>query len=138
MLRAALTVGLLSLSSSPEARHLPPGLQAARILDGSARLEVVPGKPDAHLTLLEPGVYFTADGYAAVEVATLQLQANLKAVEARVRDYERQALMPCPTVEPAPSIGGWSTRHLLIAGVVGLAAGALGAVVLHGMAGGGR
>lgn len=132
MLRAALTVGLLTLASSPEAHPLPADTRAARVLSGTALL-VVADAPSGRLTLLPEGVFFTTDGYAALDIATKQLQANLRAVEARVKDYESAALVPSPTAEAPRLASGWDTRTVLLVGVVGVFVGVVGGVVLHGV-----
>lgn len=131
MLRTALTVGLLTLSSSPEPHPLPPDVNAARVLSGTALL-VTKDAPEGRLTLLPEGVYFNADGYQRLSIATQSLQASLRAMEARVKEYEAQALTPCPLVEP-PTLKGWSARDVLLAGAVGVVVGVAGAVVLHGL-----
>lgn len=130
MLRTALTVGLLTFASAPEAHPLPPNTQAARVLSGTALL-VASDAPEGRLTLLPEGVFFTSAGYEVLDVATKQLQANLRAVEARVRDYEVAAVTPCP-VEEAPSLrGGWSTSDILVAVLAGVVVGAGGVLILH-------
>lgn len=130
MLRATLTAGLLTLSATPEARPLPPELQAVRILEGSARL-LVSDVPESHLTLLPRGVYFTDRGYDALNIATQQLQANLKAMEGRVRDYERNALAPCPVVEVEPIGPRWTLGEVVLVGLAGVLVGAGAVVVLQ-------
>lgn len=132
MLRATLTAGLLTLSATPEPRHMPPGLQAVRILEGSARLTLEDGTaPDSHLTLLPEGVYFTSVGYEALDSATRQLQANLKAMEVRVRDYERNALVPCPVVEVEPIGPRWTLGGVVLVAFAGVLVGAGAVVVLQ-------
>jgi hypothetical protein len=133
MLRTALTAGLLTLSATPEPRHLPPGLQAVRILEGSARLSLEDGKaPDPYLTLLPEGVFFATAGYEALDIATRQLQANLQAMELRVRDYERAALVPCPVLTEVPQVGPrWTLGEVLLVGVAGVLVGAGAIVVLQ-------
>jgi hypothetical protein len=124
MLRTALTLGLLTLATSPEAHPLPADVKAARILGGTALL-VLPDSPTGRLTLLPEGVYFTSSGYEALDVATKQLQANIRAMEGRVRGYELAALTPCP--EEAPAIRReWSTSDLLVAVLAGMVIGAGG------------
>lgn len=130
MLRAALTVGLLAIASTPEAHPLPSDVKAARVLSGTALL-VTADAPEGRLTLLPEGVFFASAGYEALDVATKQLQANLRAVEARVRDYEAQAITPCP-VEEAPALRGtWSTSDVLVAVLAGVVVGAGGVLVLQ-------
>lgn len=133
MLRAALTVGLLALASQPEAKPLPPEVKAARVLSGTALL-VTKDATEGRLTLLPEGVYFTSDGYTTLNNAAEQLQANLRAVEARVKEYEVKALTPCPEVETPRLSASWDTRTVLLVGVVGVVVGVVGGVVLHGMA----
>lgn len=129
MLRTALTLGLLTFATTPEAHPLPAEVRAARIMEGTALL-VLHDAPRGRLTLLPEGVYFTASGYEALDVATKQLQANLRAVEARVKEYEVAAVTPCP--EEAPAIRkGWSTSDLLVAVLGGLVVGAGGVLVLQ-------
>lgn len=131
MLRAVFTVGLLAIASSPEAHPLPADVKAARVLSGTALL-VTADAPEGRLTLLPEGVFFAQAGYEALDVATKQLQANLRAVEARVRDYEAQAITPCP-VEEAPSLrSGWSTSDIILGGFVVFVAGAFGGCRLAG------
>lgn len=133
MLRATLTAGLLTLSASPEPRHLPPGLQAVRILEGTARLALEDGQvPDSHLTLLPEGVFFTSVGYETLDIATRQLQANLQSMEGRVRDYEKTALVPCPVLTETPQVGPrWTLGEVLLVGVAGVLVGAGAVVVLQ-------
>lgn len=130
MLRAALTASLLTISATPEARPLPPELQAVRILEGSARL-LVTDTPDSHLTLLPRGVYFTDRGYDALNIATQQLQANLKAMEGRVHDYERTALVPCSVIESEPIGPRWTLGEVVLVAVAGVLVGAGAVVVLQ-------
>lgn len=129
MLRVALTVGLLSIASSPEAHPLPSDVKAARVLSGTALL-VTADAPEGRLTLLPEGVYFAASGYEALDVATKQLQANLRAVEARVKDYEVAAVTPCPEVEPARLGAHWRTSDVLVAVLAGVVVGAGGVLFL--------
>lgn len=126
MLRAVLVAGLLPLAAAhAEPRPFPPGLQAAWILEGSARLRV-DGRPepDGHLTVLSGGVYFTDVGYEALSKTTADLQVQLTALEARVKDYDAQQVAPFPRVAAAES--GWSTNVLLGVFLVGLTVGLVG------------
>jgi hypothetical protein len=129
MLRTALTLGLLTFATTPEAHPLPADVKAARVLGGTALL-VTADAPQGRLTLLPEGVYFAASGYEALDVATKQLQASLRAMEARVRGYELAAITPCP--EEAPAIRkGWSTSDLLVAVLAGVVIGAGGIAVIQ-------
>lgn len=119
MTRAAALLGLLTTAALAEPRHLPPGLNAVRILDGEARL-VIDGRPDDAPTLLPEGVYFTASGYEAVERATLKLQDDLEALRGT-------AATPCPPNAPT---WGWSTHAVVMALLAGVLVGAGGALVL--------
>ena len=126
MLRAVLVAGLLPLAvAQAEPQPFPPGLQAAWVLEGSARLRI-DGRtePDSHLTALSGGVYFTAIGYEALSKTTADLQVQLKALEARVRDYDAQPVALAPRVVVAES--GWSNNVVLGAFLVGLTVGLVG------------
>ena len=109
---------------------MPPGLQAVRILEGTARLHLEGREPDAYPTLLPPGVYFTNPGYDALTEATTRLQVNLKALEAKVKHYEAIAVTPPPVVGASPS-GRWDTGDVVLAVVAGVLVGAGGVVVLQ-------
>lgn len=131
-MHAILTAGFLTLSPSSEPRPLSKDVQAVRIYEGSARL-LNGEEPDSSLTLLPAGVYFTNRGYDTLNIATQQLQANLHAMEGKVRDYEAAALTPCPEVE-SPPLKGWTARDMVLVGAVGVVVGLVGGVVLVGLA----
>lgn len=126
MLRAVLVAGLLPLAVAQAEPHpFPPGLQAAWVLEGSARLRIDDrAEADSHLTLLGKGVYFTELGYESLAKTTADLQVKLKTLEARVSEYDAQQVAPLPRVAAAES--GWSTNVLLGVFVVGLAVGLVG------------
>lgn len=121
MRQAAVLLGLLTTSALAEPRHFPPGLNSVRITGGVATLQRDGQPPDDAPTLLPPGVFFNEVGYAALEAATLKLQDDLAALEARA---------PFPTVAvepPLPPIvvqsGGWSGGAVLLAVVAGVLVG---------------
>lgn len=130
MLRAVLVAGLLPLAVAQAEPHpFPPGLQAAWVLEGSARLRIDGrSEADGHLTLLGKGVYFTDVGYEALSKTTADLQVKLKSLEARVSEYNAQQVAPFPRVAVAEV--GWSTNVLFGAFLVGLAAGLVGGTLV--------
>lgn len=128
MIRTALMAGMLALSSPPKPQPLPSEVKAARVLEGAALL-VTADAPDGRLTLLPEGVYFTSAGYEALDIATRQLQANIQALEVRVRDYEAQAITPCPEVPVLQK--GWSGSQVLVAVLAGVVLGAGGVILLQ-------
>ena len=126
MTRVAVVLGLLTTSALAESRHLPPGLNAVRVVSGEAVLHLSGSEaPDTYPTLLPEGVYFTAAGYESLESATLKLQDDLAAVNARLAAAE------CPpALLPKYEVRGWQTRHLVMAGGVGVVAVVLGMLLL--------
>ena len=126
MLRAVLVAGLLPLAAARADPHpFPPGVQAAWVLEGSARLRVDgASEPDRHLTLLSGGVYFTDVGYSALSKATADLQVKLKSLEDRVSEYDAQPVALAPRVVVAET--GWSNNVVLGAFLLGLTLGVAG------------
>lgn len=130
-MHAAMFAALMAASAAlSEPLPLPPGVTAAWVVEGTARLRLEgAAAPDSHLTLLPEGAYFTAEGYKALTDTTLSLQRDLASVRATLKAYEAEALTPCP---PAPALrqGGWSGRAVALALFAGFAVGIGGAVVL--------
>lgn len=126
----ALVAGLI-LSATPAEPHLlPVGATSVRLFEGTARL-IPDGNeaPDAHLTLLPEGVFFTREGYDRLVGVTTRLQEDLGSIRSRVRDYEAAAIAP-PAVAPTLR-GGWSTSDILVAVLAGVVVGAGGVLVLQ-------
>jgi hypothetical protein len=113
----------LAVAGAQAPQHFPPGLQGSRILDGTARLVLPGGEPDAALTLLPPGVFFTDVGYAALSDATTRLQEDVQALRTRADDCARPALLH----PPAPVIvqQGWSGKTLVVVSVASAVVGLL-------------
>ena len=110
---------LAVLAAEPGA--LPSGENAVPVQEGTAVI-IVKGQP-THVKL-PAGWYFTQLGYDRLTKATTDLQSSVNALESSVEVLRA----PCPAVQPAPVVvqtqAGWSTKTLL---VVGLVAGILGA-----------
>lgn len=110
---------LAVLAAEPGA--LPSGLHAVPVKEGTA-VVIVNGQPT--YVRLVSGWYFDAEGYERLSKVTSDLQSSVNALEASA-EVLRQ---PCPAIQPAPVVvqtqDGWSTKTLL---VVGLVAGLLGA-----------
>jgi len=130
MFRAVLVAGFIPLAVAQAEPHpLPPGVQAAWVLEGSARLRI-DGRTesDGHLTLLSGGVYFTDTGYEVLAKTTADLQLKLKSLEARVSEYDARATSLPPRVATAES--GWSNNVVLGAFLVGLTVGLVGGTLV--------
>lgn len=127
MRAAALAVALAASTALAEPQPLPPGLQAAWILDGVGRLRIG-DRVDEHLTVLPPGVYFTESGYTGLSETTEQLQVNLRELEAKLKRYEAEAIAPAQRISVAES--GWSTNVLLGAFLMGAAVGLVGGTLV--------
>lgn len=110
---------LAVLAAEPGA--LPSGLHAVPVQEGTA-VVIVNGQPT--YVRLVSGWYFDAEGYERLSKVTADLQSSVNALEASAEVLRA----PCPAVQPAPVVvqqqAGWSTKTLL---VVGLVAGLLGA-----------
>lgn len=125
-LAGALAVLVSALAGAEPVRELPAGVHAVPIQRGQAVL-IRDGKPDDAPTALPAGWYFTAQGYDRLNTATYNLQTSVKELEAKTQVLLKPCV-PLPQV-PVSVQTGWSTRAVVLALVVGLAAGA-GAVVL--------
>lgn len=129
MRRVGALLGLLTTSAVAEPRHLPPGLHAARILEGTVRLHINGREPDAHLTLFPAGVCFTDTGYAALEATTLKLQDDLEALGRRLEERQAPLLEPVAPVIVQPQ-QGWSGRAVVLFFAAGVLLGAGGVILL--------
>lgn len=127
MLKAALAAGFLLSATPAEPRLLPSTATSVVLHSATARL--IPDgavTPDAHLTLLPEGVFFTREGHDRLVAVTVRLQEDIGAIRQKVSDYEAASIAPPPVVE-APAIRkGWSTSDLLVAVLAGMVIGAGG------------
>lgn len=116
---------LAVLAAEPGA--LPSGLHAVPVQEGTA-VVIVNGEPT--YVRLVSGWYFDVEGYERLSKVTADLQSSVSALEASAEALRA----PCPAIQPAPVVvrpqEGWSTRTLLVVGlVVGLVGFGVGAAL---------
>lgn len=122
---AALAVGLVSLSAGaqPVAHPFPSGIEAVRILDGTARLSLDTPEPRQSLVLLPAGVFFTETGYATLLSTTERLQDTVT----RLTETQTSCTQPPVTITPPPDVQvttGWSNTALVVVGILAFGVGA--------------
>lgn len=135
MLQVALAIGLLTTTPSSEPRLLSADATSVRIHEATARvIDDATGQPEAGLTLLPEGVYFTREGYDRLVSVTTRLQEDLGAIRVKLKDYEAASLAPPAVAVVPPRLSSWTTRDMVLVGAVGVVVGIVGGVVLVGLA----